>query len=108
MFPALAKRLNALLPRIVDLLPITRDHYYHPAMKGSFSIKNVLPTVAPELDYANLEGVQDGGMAQEAYLAGCSITTSTPRHAEIATTLRRYCAHDTNALRHVFDHFQSE
>jgi hypothetical protein len=29
--------------RIVDLLVLARQHYYHPSMKGSFSIKAVLP-----------------------------------------------------------------
>ena len=52
---------------MVDLLPIYREHYYHPAMMGSWSIKAVLPTIAPDLDYSNLE-VGDGGAAQEAYL----------------------------------------
>ena len=32
---------------MVDLLPIYRNHYYHRDMRGSWSIKAVLPTVAP-------------------------------------------------------------
>jgi hypothetical protein len=31
--------------RIVDLCALARDHYFHPAMRGSLSIKNVLPAV---------------------------------------------------------------
>lgn len=37
-------------------------------MKGSWSIKAVLPTIAPDLNYKQLDEVQDGGMAQAAYL----------------------------------------
>jgi len=44
-----------------------RDHhYYHPDQHGSYSIKAVLPTVAPELDYGELDEVQDGTAAQLA------------------------------------------
>jgi hypothetical protein len=32
-------------PRIVDLCALAKDHYFHPAMKGSISIKSVLPAV---------------------------------------------------------------
>lgn len=32
-------------PRIVDLLPLAKDHYVHPKMKGSLSIKYLLPAV---------------------------------------------------------------
>ncbi len=38
----LAEALAAVAERFVDLLPITRENYYHPAMKGSWSIKAVL------------------------------------------------------------------
>jgi hypothetical protein len=32
-------------PRIVDLCEVARQCYFHPAMKGSLSIKNVLPAI---------------------------------------------------------------
>jgi hypothetical protein len=41
--------LRAIADRLIDLLSITRANYYHPAQKGSWSIKDVLPTIAPEL-----------------------------------------------------------
>jgi hypothetical protein len=47
--PDLAKWLDAMIadgnPRIVDLCALAKDHYFHPAMKGSLSIKYVLPAV---------------------------------------------------------------
>lgn len=53
---------NRLVDRLEDLLPITRKHYYHPDMKGSWSIKSVLPTVASilikELSKTSLMGRQ--------------------------------------------------
>lgn len=67
-YPDIESSLKALAERLVDLLPITKQHYYHPAMKGSWSIKAVLPTVAPDIDYAALGEVHDGTSAQFAYL----------------------------------------
>ena len=60
---------------MVDLLPLACKHHYHQVMKGSWSIKHVLPTVAPELDYGNLDEVQDGSGAQIAYLEAISQET---------------------------------
>ena len=31
--------------RLVDLMALAKEHYFHPAMKGSLSIKYVLPAV---------------------------------------------------------------
>jgi len=46
-FDDLAPELLAMEPRIVDLLPVVKAHYYHRDMQGSFSIKAVLPTLVP-------------------------------------------------------------
>jgi hypothetical protein len=45
MFPDIAPALDAVAGRLVDLLRLTRDHYDHPALNGSYSLKVVLPTV---------------------------------------------------------------
>ena len=48
--PEHAANLQRLIDRLVDLLPLVQESYYHPAMRGSFSIKAVLQTIAPEMD----------------------------------------------------------
>jgi hypothetical protein len=98
MLPDLAPALGGLLPRIVDLLPITREYYYHPAMKGSWSIKKVIPTIAPELDYGNLQNVANSGDAPLAYLEATNRETTEARRIELDVALRRYCANDTLAM----------
>lgn len=97
MLPGRAQALMALISRMVDLLPIYREHYYHRDMHGSWSIKKVLPTVAPDLDYSNLE-VGDGGAAQTAYLEAIDGATSTNRREELRMQLLAYCERDTLAM----------
>lgn len=96
--PDLADDLLALLPRFVDLLPLMREHYYHPAMEGSWSLKSVLPTIAPKLGYDRLDGVADGLAAQDAYLEAIDPATTAKRKREIDTALREYCGLDTLGL----------
>jgi len=98
MFPDLAAPLNGLVPRIADLLPIAREYYYHPAMKGSWSIKKVIPTIAPDLDYGNLENVASSGDAPLAYREATHPETTEVRRAELDAALRLYCANDTLAM----------
>ncbi len=96
--PELMPALLALIDRFVDLLPLVRNHYYHPDLGGSFSIKAVLPTVVPELRYDLLDGVQHGGDAQMAYLEAIDPATTPARRAEIERQLQRYCQLDTEAM----------
>lgn len=96
-FADIADALWAIASRIVDLLPVARAHWYHRDQCGSWSIKAVLPTVAPELDYAGLE-VKDGGGAQEAYLEVIDEGCSDERRAALDVALRTYCGRDTEAM----------
>ncbi len=97
-FSDLSEALTALPNRIVDLLPITRNHFYDPSMQGSWSIKSVLPAIAPDLNYADLGEVGDGLAAQAAYLEAIAVTTTSSRKEELETALRNYCAQDTHAM----------
>lgn len=96
-FPHKAAALNAIVERMVDLLPIFRDFYYHPAQMGSWSIKKVLPTIAPELDYADLE-VSNGGMAQQAWREAAHPDISPERKQQLRAAMLKYCERDTWAM----------
>lgn len=104
-FPALAPELEAIRGRLVDLLPIAQARYYDPRQHGSWSIKKVLPTIAPRLGYDALTGVQDGGMAMAAYLEAIAPATSPQRKALIRDELLAYCALDTLAMVEVWKKF---
>ena len=97
-FPDLAPALHAMADRLFDLLPLVRAHYYHTAMMGSWSIKRVLPTVAPDLDYANLDEVQSGDMVEPAYFEMIDPATSMERRRKLHDALLTYCARDTLAM----------
>jgi hypothetical protein len=98
MYPDLAPALERLTGRLVDLLRLTREHYHHPDLDGSYSLKAVLPTIAPELDHALLEEVNDGLSAQAAYHAAAMAATGEERRRELRTRMLAYCARDTEAL----------
>jgi hypothetical protein len=106
-FPDLSDQMDSLVARLEDLLPLMRAHYYHPDMRGSWSIKALLPTVAPELSYAGLEEIQDGGAAQAAYLEACELTKRSKRYESLRHNLLKYCELDTLALVKIVHYFQA-
>jgi hypothetical protein len=97
-YPELSTALLAINTRVVDLLPIARERYYHPSQQGSWSIKKVLPAVVPELSYADLDSVQDGGAAQEAFMEAIHPSTSDERKSQLERQLLAYCKLDTYAM----------
>jgi hypothetical protein len=104
-FPALAAALEGAIDRIVDLLPIAREYYYHPDMRGSWSIKAVLPTIAPDLAYDNLE-VANGDMAQQAFAEIMQAETSPERRQQLHDALLLYCEMDTLAMVRMAHYFE--
>jgi hypothetical protein len=98
MFPDLAAPLLAIVARLVDLHPVTKANYYHPDMLGSWSIKSVLPTIAPDMDYSALDGIREGTEASTAYLEAIHPATDSGRKEELRRNLSKYCRHDTEAM----------
>lgn len=103
--PRLSQELLALNKRVVDLLPVARRRYYHPDQKGSWSIKSLLPSVAPDLQYSLLDGIQDGGMAMIAYVEAISDDVSQERKSTIERQLLAYCELDTFAMVRIWNVF---
>jgi hypothetical protein len=93
--PAQVAALRAIAGRLVDLLPVTRAAYYHRDMRGSWSIKNVMPTIDAKLGYDRLDEVQEGEGAQLAFLELRSPNVRMERAQTLRSALLRYCAHDT-------------
>jgi hypothetical protein len=96
LFPDLTAALLDMVERTVDLLPITKTHWYHPDQRGSWSIKAVLPTMT-RLDYSGMV-IKDGTAAQEAYLEAIRPGTTDERRSLLAEALKAYCKLDTWAM----------
>lgn len=97
-FPDLASPLQRIIDRLVDLHPVVKQNYYHPRMLGSWSIKAVLPTIAPHMDYAALEGIKEGTAASTGFIEAIDPQTKPERKAELEAQLLRYCRFDTEAM----------
>lgn len=94
--PDRAEELRFIEARLLDLLPVVRNGYYHPEFRGSFSIKNVLPVLVPSVGYDDL-AIADGRTAAARYLLALSNGDPHSRNQTLED-LREYCAMDTLAL----------
>jgi predicted RecB family nuclease len=92
--PEFSGRVDKIQRRLWDLLPVIRDHVYHPRFGGSFSLKAVLPALVPDMSYEQME-VADGqaaGLAWESLVHG-----GLDKHErdKIRKALLDYCSQDT-------------
>ena len=92
--PEFAGRIEKIRRRLWDLLPIIRDHVYHPAFGGSYSLKSVLPALVPDMTYDGMEvgEGQAAGLAWESLLRGDCSEAERQRKRE---ALSAYCGQDT-------------
>jgi predicted RecB family nuclease len=100
--PEFAERIEKIQRRLWDLLPVVRNHVYHPAFGGSFSLKAVLPALVPELTYEGMAVAngQEAGLAWESLVWG---TVNQGEHDSIRKSLLEYCGLDTLALVRLLD-----
>lgn len=104
-FPEYTDEIEKLISRIKDLMiPFQKKYYYAPEMKGSYSIKAVLPALVPELSYDELE-INEGGLASIAYE---SLQTQTDLMfiAEIKQQLLEYCKLDTLGMVRILEQLE--
>ena len=93
--PSQAMALRRIAGRLVDLLQVVRETYYHRDMRGSWSIKSVMPTIDAKLGYAQLDEVRDGDAAQLAFFELRSGSLTQDSAGKLRAALLRYCRHDT-------------
>lgn len=108
LFPDLEDEMKRFNDNMVDLMvPFKNRDYYRKEMKGSYSIKYVLPALYPddpELDYSNLPVVHNGFEAAHAFL---SLRDKTPEEqSEIRDGLLKYCELDTYAMVKIWMKFK--
>jgi len=101
-FPDLAEGINARIENIRDLMVLFKKRdVYRWQMRGSYSIKAVLPALVPELSYEGLS-VSDGMMAMRAYHELCE-TDDPDKVAELRQALLDYCRFDTLAMVRILE-----
>jgi len=105
-FPEYADEIEKLILRIKDLMiPFQRKYYYSPEMKGSYSIKAVLPALVPELSYDKLE-INEGGLASIAFESLWN-ETDLMIIAETKNQLLEYCKLDTLAMVRILEKLEN-
>ena len=104
--PEFTGRIKKIQARLWDLLPVVRNHVYHPAFGGSFSLKAVLPALVPEMTYEGMEVAngQDAGLAWESLVRGALDQTDRDN---IRKALLEYCGQDTLAMVKLLEKLQS-
>lgn len=93
--------------RVYDLGEIVNQGIYlHPGFKGSWSIKNVLPVMVPELSYQDLP-IHKGDQASTAWWNICFGNLDGAQQAAMLAELERYCALDTLAMVEIYKKLHS-
>ncbi len=101
VYPQYENEISIIISRLIDLMiPFQKKWYYTPEMKGSYSIKAVLPALVPELSYQDLE-IKEGGTASSRFAQMVNGTfegdiEKTKQH------LLAYCKLDTLAMVEIY------
>ena len=97
VFPEYSNELRGIVNRLKDLMiPFQQKWYYTPEMRGSYSIKYVLPALVPELSYNDLD-IKEGGTASNTFLSMDNGTFEGDEE-ETRRQLLEYCKLDTYAM----------
>lgn len=97
-FPKYEKKLQAVIDRLVDPMPVVSKNVYDPGFHGSFSLKSVAPSLLGEkFDYSDLD-VGGGAEAQAMFEEMISAKAPKARAEEIKEALLQYCRLDTLSM----------
>lgn len=97
LLPTYATELADLEAKLFDLEPVVRKGLVHPDFGGRSSIKVVLPVLAPDLSYADLD-ISDGGAAVAAFAKLAAGGASKEEIHAVRGALLEYCKLDTYAM----------
>ncbi len=103
LHPQYAPGLDSINARIFDLMEVfSKGSYVHPDFRGSASIKNVLPVMAPELSYEELP-IPNGTSAMLAWAAMISGEMEAAEFEQTRGDLLAYCKLDTWAMVRIWE-----
>jgi len=102
VFPEYSNELREIVNRLKDLMiPFQKKWYYTPEMRGSYSIKSVLPALVSELSYNDLE-IKEGGTASNTFLSMVNGSFEGDLE-ESKRQLLEYCKLDTFAMVRILE-----
>jgi hypothetical protein len=86
-----------------DLLVVVKNNLYHPNFRGSFSIKDVVPALLPDMAYDDLEVADGQAASNQLERLLCRPDEMTQSECtELRTQLCAYCNHDTAVMVELF------
>ena len=103
-FPDQAVRLQQIIDNMIDLAdPIKSMDIYFPGFNGSWSIKNVLPVLVPELSYKELD-IQSGAIAPLEWRRMIQLPEGEEKK-KLREQLLTYCGLDTEAMVRIYQRY---
>jgi hypothetical protein len=107
LFPERLTDIEEIKRKMLDLsLPIKQGNYYHPEMKGNFTLKSIIPIVNPQLNFDELT-IQSGVTAM--YLYESTKESISPIEKEsIKQELINYCEMDALATHQLFHYLENK
>jgi len=103
LYPEYADFLKQLNERINDLMiPFSNMWLFDKDFFGSASVKKVLPVMAPELSYKELD-VGDGLLARRTWTQTVLEEKNEPNRIKIMENLSKYCTLDTFAMVRILE-----
>lgn len=96
--PPLARAIEELRARLVDLYAIVRQCVYDLSFRGSWALKSVTPALVPGFSWRDLPGIANGAEAQAALARLSRAALTDPQRERMRHQLLAYCERDTWAL----------
>lgn len=106
VFPQYKNQIENIIGRIKDLIiPFQKKYFYTNEMKGSYSIKYVLPALVPELNYDNLP-INEGGLASLTF-ESLYEENDSEMIKQKRKNLLEYCKLDTFAMVKILEKLEN-
>ncbi len=103
-FPALAKELEAVKKKIVDVFDVfLKMHYYHPGFRNSFSLKVTSAVLLGDMDYGRITS----GLEAMSFYNTFRGTQNPIEQEHLRDMLVHYCVTDCRATFLLYDHLSN-
>jgi len=97
-FEDLAPATIRIIERVIDTLKITKEGFYHPDLRGSYSLKDIVKAIRSSISYQEEGELTGGDDAQIAWFRATNLNATEEEKNRIRSQLLKYCAKDTYAL----------